>query len=609
MGYSRGGISFRTVLVQVRVFFVCHLAILNSSTLAGEELLLRTGHAGLFSVLPAAITALTAVDRYSARYSPRTAQVGVGSLTVSMDDSTSDPLENVNEPENGRRLSDLSFIEDDAADMFIEDLEPDEIQVIQEFRDLVKLYWLMPRDMFVTQIIRDYSSSEPDLERIRSDYFEHLKKVSTDFPYGSDAELKRRVFTRTGEPVTVKLAQDIHTIISVVEGGDYGALKPLISTCRARKPSVPSTTQPQKKSTSCVPTSTCSCSTELKIVKETMAGLQADILLLKQTLHASDRLRNEQSKCTNAGINDIRNDILQCNGSVKKFVSDTELTVRNLTSTLVQRITELEDRIRLLESFIDTEEIVTLASVKNVNISPTVENEESNLMNSPVAQDCETGSIRPLSLSESSIRKPNAHPHTSGEHGRKHGVNTATLNVGNNSACPVPGSVDDGNPIPVRITRRLNESSTVGIDEEGYSPRRRKGTKRYCVLGMSRKVNVNVLTSVINKKGPKVTNIRVFQMRRDPEKVLLRLNVQADDKADMVLSDNFWPDYIKCRPWNVRRPIPYSSQRTHVPPRLRQTGRRLDTEMRYSDYVTADDYCDLLTANRFECLNLASDVD
>ena len=32
---------------------------------------------------------------------------------------------------------------------------------------------------------------------------------------------KRRVHTRNGDIVTVKLAYDIHTLMSVIEGGDY----------------------------------------------------------------------------------------------------------------------------------------------------------------------------------------------------------------------------------------------------------------------------------------------------------------------------------------------------------------------------------------------------
>lgn len=73
------------------------------------------------------------------------------------------------------------------------EFDHDGIQSLREYRRLVDLYRVLPRDMFVTQIIRDYASSEPDLEKVRTEYFEHLKIVHVTFPYGQDAELKRRV--------------------------------------------------------------------------------------------------------------------------------------------------------------------------------------------------------------------------------------------------------------------------------------------------------------------------------------------------------------------------------------------------------------------------------
>lgn len=477
--------------------------------------------------------------------------------------------------------------------------------MIQEFRELVKLYRMLPRDMFVTQIIRDYSSSEPDLERIRSDYFEHLKKVSADFPYGSGAELKRRVYTRMGEPVPVKLAQDIHTIISVIEDGDCAALKPLLSATRARKSSLPLNNQ--RKSLSCTTTASsgmCACAIELKAVKETVSGLQADILLLKQTVHASDRLRKEQTMCTNSTVNDIRNDIITCKGSVMKHVSDTEYAMRGLTSSLVQRITELEDRIRLLECFIDNEEIVTIASLKHVHVEQKME----PTVSFQGYHNSKTGSTKSQSLSDSMLDLGIKQTH-SDDHDKHCDVNMATSTRDRNEPSPASEKEIVGAPIPVRVTRRENGASTEGTGHDGFSPSRRKGTKHYCILGMNSTVNVGILTNVINRKGPTVTNIRVFHLRRDPGKVLIRLNVQADDKADMVMSEQFWPHYIQCRPWNSKRPLRSLRHKTDVPPRMRSSGRRYESEARHPYDVITDDYHDVFTVNRFQCFNSITDVD
>ncbi|KAH3885151.1 hypothetical protein DPMN_009141 [Dreissena polymorpha] len=74
--------------------------------------------------------------------------------------------------------------------------------------------------MCVLQIVREFSSSEIDLERIRNTYFDQLKQTCEDFPFSDDVVLKKRVFTRSGESLPVRLAKDIYAIIEVAEGGD-----------------------------------------------------------------------------------------------------------------------------------------------------------------------------------------------------------------------------------------------------------------------------------------------------------------------------------------------------------------------------------------------------
>lgn len=69
--------------------------------------------------------------------------------------------------------------------------------------------------------------------------------------------------------------------------------------------------------------------------------------------------------------------------------------------------------------------------------------------------------------------------------------------------------------------------STRASNDDGFSVTRRR-TKRFCVLGLSNNVNVDVLTRVVNRKGPTVTNVAVFPLRNNPTKVLLSLNVHAD---------------------------------------------------------------------------------
>lgn len=205
--------------------------------------------------------------------------------------------------------------------------------------------------MFVTQIIHDYASSDPDLEKNRSEYFEHLKSVHTNFPYGHDAELKRRVNTRSGEPVTIKLAQDIHTIIYVAKGGDVSELKPLISASRGRKSSVFGNAKTRRDVEIRAKNYSCKCGAELSALKEIIRDIQTDLLMLKQSYHTSERIRSDKMICTKSIISAMANDIKKCATLVTKHACDSETALGSLTSSLMANIIQMEDRIRLLGGF------------------------------------------------------------------------------------------------------------------------------------------------------------------------------------------------------------------------------------------------------------------
>lgn len=222
------------------------------------------------------------------------------------------------------------------------------IEALTEYTALDELHRFLPRDMFVTQIIHDYASSETDLERIRLKYFEHLKRVHANFPFGNDAEIKRRVHTRSGEPVTFKLAQDIHTIIDVAEGGDISELKPLLSASRGRKSSVSVNARARHTVEVNGQNQPCTCGTELVALKGVICDIQADLVMLKQSYHASERIRSEETVCTRSTITAMTNCIKNCATTVTKHASDSNTAIGSLTSSLMSNIIQLEDRIRLL---------------------------------------------------------------------------------------------------------------------------------------------------------------------------------------------------------------------------------------------------------------------
>jgi len=123
---------------------------------------------------------------------------------------------------------------------------------------------------------------------LRTDTGKHERtlKDQEGFLYLVHCELKRSVLTRKGDPVSLKLAQDIRLIITVIEGEDFSVLKDMISTSRGKSMSV------SQQQTSAV----CNCSQEVDLMKDTIASLRSEFLLLKQKQVASEKLHSENNR-------------------------------------------------------------------------------------------------------------------------------------------------------------------------------------------------------------------------------------------------------------------------------------------------------------------------
>jgi len=114
------------------------------------------------------------------------------------------------------------------------------------------------------------------------------------------------MFTRRGDPLPVRLAQDIYAIIEVAEGGDCNVLKPMISVSRTRKSSVLRTnTYTVTESRTC-----CNCAADVALLKDSIATLQAEHVVLKQSIYVSDSLRTKQIDTLKLGISDTKSQLL-----------------------------------------------------------------------------------------------------------------------------------------------------------------------------------------------------------------------------------------------------------------------------------------------------------
>ena len=161
---------------------------------------------------------------------------------------------------------------------------------LNEYHRLLKLVRDLPSTLFVDRILMDYHQSESDLEKSRLMLFDVIRE-SEDFPFDINCELKRRI-TRQGDSAAVKLANDIHTILTAADGGDISCVKELISTGSRRTSRLSSVTKQPIRAHSPSTTHTCACDAEVKILKDTVTSLQADMLLIKQRNAATENIRN-----------------------------------------------------------------------------------------------------------------------------------------------------------------------------------------------------------------------------------------------------------------------------------------------------------------------------
>ena len=61
----------------------------------------------------------------------------------------------------------------------------------------------------------------------------------------------------------------------------------------------------------------------------------------------------------------------------------------------------------------------------------------------------------------------------------------------------------------------------------------------------------HVIAKYIKKRarGIKVTWIRIWKSRRNPNSAVIRLNVEDNDQANLLERRSFWPRGVTCRPW------------------------------------------------------------
>lgn len=464
-----------------------------------------------------------------------------------------------------------------------------------EYNRILTLMRDLPTDMFIDQLLLDYHQSETNLDHFRIMLFEMLKNTE-EFPFDVESELKRRVNTRQGETLASKLAKDIHTILSVIEGADASCLKDMISTGKrsARTASlsrtsqlIPVDTESQNRSEKCV------CSAELHQLKELVATLQADMLLVKQRQAGTENLRNTEIKELKLSIDKLEKDVKQLTNdntvNAQKCVADIESAVNterlrckgellnnsNQLKTVQENMLQIKEAMSQVEIKISQLEPDDHRKILQPSMSPIPENiteqiiqentsggasqDESysavlckNLTNDyPRETDDLFGNMKIPTLI-SAQRKPR----------RKNNYYSSnnTDVAGSINFKRINKELDAAKEKQQKIYNNYEYSSNAhyvdgytNYDKEDadFDKYVRRRTRRFYLGGFRPNITEAKIAGYISRRGLKPTKISIFRNRGKFGKgVVIRANIQEDDNADSMTDDPyFWPEGVICRPW------------------------------------------------------------
>lgn len=221
------------------------------------------------------------------------------------------------------------------------------------YNSLVSLYRDYPTDMFIAQLLKMNTSCEVKLEQTRQMLFSILRECD-DFPYGLQTELKKRVSTRRGEPLCMKLASDIHVILSVLEGEDMGLIKSLLSTSRTGRSLSYTPGRPVQGSIQPKENSQCQCCKELPSLRDSISSMQADLLLTKQRGLAHENTRENQLKSIYDSFNILKQEFKLLIDNLSKKTADTlsflDINLKRELSNIKSVLNETVSRLDVIDN-------------------------------------------------------------------------------------------------------------------------------------------------------------------------------------------------------------------------------------------------------------------
>jgi len=213
--------------------------------------------------------------------------------------------------------------------------DKERLSALSEYSNLLQLLHDVPKDMFVDRVLLDYEQSESKLEEIRVQLFEFLKSCE-QFPFGTECGLKRRLNTRYGDSVCVKIAYDIHSLMLVTDSGDISFIREMLSISKKSRQSTASASLARNQR---IPDK-CSCSAEIAPLKNALSILQADLLLIKQRQAAAENLKATDIQSVNQSVKDLKDEIASVNQTMHNNIEKIKVQFSDAGCALQQRVTQ-----------------------------------------------------------------------------------------------------------------------------------------------------------------------------------------------------------------------------------------------------------------------------
>ena len=348
-----------------------------------------------------------------------------------------------------------------------------------------------------------------------------ILRGSGDFPFGENCELKRRVMTRSknGDSISVKLANDVYTLLMAIDGGDVSLVKDLIISSKKSSRSM-SISNSGKNS---VNQPKCTCSAEIAMLKETINGLKSDVLLLKQRQVAFENIRKTSSDSIAESIKSLNTELADYRAKIDKDLTSVKSSMGSIENDQHQNITsinklnstvhEFKESISILYSNVTNLQESIMQVVKKIEASQMQDNKEvlvtqngssnnTDMCNPSLESDTVS---KPLNMESDTVMEDinkSLSPETSDTNTKE----TPTQNENESTNCVksigfCSSSFDDkmetdstfGNmKIPTVITNRDSRKET---EKEKSHPHKRRG-KTY----IGRKINFSVINSEVSSK-------------------------------------------------------------------------------------------------------------